>query len=29
MKEYVDQFVANTESKRINTYNAIHYLIYA
>ncbi|CAD8078403.1 unnamed protein product [Paramecium sonneborni] len=29
MKEYVDQYVSNMDSKRINTYNAIHYLIYA
>ncbi|CAD8163835.1 unnamed protein product [Paramecium octaurelia] len=29
MKEYVDQFVQNQESKRINTYNALHYLIFA
>ncbi|CAD8156267.1 unnamed protein product [Paramecium pentaurelia] len=29
MKDYVDQFAQSSESKRINTYNALHYLIYA
>ncbi|CAD8073800.1 unnamed protein product [Paramecium primaurelia] len=29
MKDYIEQFVQNQESKRINTYNALHYLIYA
>ncbi|CAD8163609.1 unnamed protein product [Paramecium octaurelia] len=29
LKEYVNQYVQIQESKRINTYNALHYLIYA
>ncbi|CAK82373.1 unnamed protein product (macronuclear) [Paramecium tetraurelia] len=29
MKEYVEQYIQAQDSKRINTYNALHYLIYS